>query len=327
MKISYVGLDKEKEVLVKDELGEVSFFNNIEEVEDTEILSVFINSVVTREIIEKLPSLKMIVTRSTGYDHVDIEAAREKGIMVTNVPSYGSRTVAEFTFALILALSRNAYASYDELRTEGKCDCLDHFEGFDLAGKKIGIIGTGAIGSNVAKIAVGFGMNVVAYDVYPDDAASLAIGFEYVSLDELVSESDIVSLHVPYCDDTHHLVNEDLLNKFKNTSYLINTARGEVVDTKALLSAINDKKIAGAGLDVLEGERTLGDELDLLDGKLKSIDDFKILLADHQLIDLPNVIVTPHIAFNTIEAKNEIQRVTIKNIESFINQEPINLIK
>ena len=327
MKISYVGINNDKKEKIKESFEEVEFFNNIEDVEDTDILSVFVDTIISRDDIERMKSLKMIATRSTGYDHVDRTASEERNIIISNVPTYGSRTVAEFTFSLILALSRNAYASYDELKNSGKCDCLDHFEGFDLVGKTLGVIGTGAIGRNVIKIATGFGMKVIAYDVYPDDATAVALGFEYVSLEEVVSTSDIVTLHVPYCEATHHLINEELLSKFKKGSYLINTARGEVIDTKALLSALNDDVLAGAGLDVLEGERELGEELDLLNTDIKNVDEFKILIADHKLIDMKNVIVTPHIAFNTVEAKAEIQRVTVENIKSFINNSPTNLIK
>ena len=329
MKISYVGLNEDKHEEIKKVLKEheVHFYNKIEEVKNTDILSIFVDTVVSKEDINRMADLKMIATRSTGYDNVDKDYAKERNIIVSNVPSYGARTVAEFTFSLILALSRNAYVSYEEMKNDGKCKDLDHFEGFDLSGKTIGVIGTGSIGKNVIRIAEGFGMKVVAYDMYPDDASAVALGFEYISLDELVSTSDIITLHIPYLESTHHLVNEELLSKFKKGSYLINTSRGEVVDTKALLKYLNSGILKGAGLDVLEGERKIGDELDLLNGDYKDIDEFKVLLADHKLIDMPNVIVTPHIAFNTVEAKDEIQRVTLDNILSFINNEPINLIK
>lgn len=293
---------------------------------DAEVLSIFVSSRTTAEMLANMPKLKLIVARSMGYDHIDVAAAQGKGIAVSTVPTYGVRTVAEFAFALILALSRKAYAAYDRLKQEGTTD-VKHFEGFDLAGKTIGIVGTGNIGKNMVKIAKGFDMKVIASDARQDDAFAKEQGFEYKPLEALVAESDIVSLHVPYLPATHHLINAEILAKFKKGSYLINTARGAVVDTKALVLALKSEQLGGAGLDVVEGERTLFDELSLLSDEHQDINEFQQLVAAHMLLDMPNVVLTPHIAFNSKEAKKEINEVAAKNITSFIAGTPQNILK
>lgn len=324
-------LEKEK---IKRELSDyqLDFFDedlsleNISKISDSDIISTFIKTEFPKEIIEKLENTKLIATRSTGYDHIDLEATKKAGIAVANVPNYGSRTVAEYTFALILGLSRKSHAAYDRLREDGKTDIKD-YEGFDLIGKTLGVIGVGNIGKNVIKIAKGFSMNVLAFDVHPEEEFAKEMDFKYETLENVLANSDIVTLHVPYIEQTHHLINEKNLKLMKKTAYLINTSRGEVVDTKALVNTLEDAEIAGAGLDVLEGERNLNEELDLLSEEINDINEFQILLADHKLIDMENVIVTPHIAFNTKEAKNEILETTIENIKSFINGQPKNIIQ
>lgn len=293
---------------------------------DTDILSVFVSSPVTAITITGMPNLKCVAARSTGYDHIDMASAKKGGIVVSTVPSYGSRTVAEFAFALILALSRKAYAAYDELRDKGTTD-FKRYEGFDLAGKTIGIIGTGKIGKNAARIARGFDMRVLLTDMHPDDAFAKDIGATYGALESVVLESDVISLHVPYMKETHHLMNAALLQKCKEGSYIINTARGAVIDTLALAQALKSGHIAGAGLDVLEGEKELLDEMSLLSDVHNDINEFRTLVAAHALIDMPNVIVTPHIAFNTREAKREIIETTIQNILAFIQGAPIHAIR
>ncbi len=291
--------------------------DNCAKAKDAEILSVFISSEITESILSKMPNLKFIATRSTGYNRIDLSSATARGIAVSNVPNYGSRTVAEFAFALIFALSRKAYSAYDRLRTNGSTDVKD-FEGFNLAGKTLGIIGTGNIGKNSARIANGLGMKILAFDVYPDEEFAKEASCEYTELEKLVTKSDIITIHVPLLSTTHHLINAKLLSLFKQDSYLINTARGGIIDTHALVSSLKNGKLAGAGLDVLEGERELLDETSLLLEDDNDIEKFRLLVADHSLVDMPNVIVTPHIAFNTREAKREILETTIENIKSYI---------
>ncbi|MFA5934089.1 MAG: NAD(P)-dependent oxidoreductase, partial [Candidatus Paceibacterota bacterium] len=293
---------------------------------DADIVSVFINSEISKEIIDLLPNLKFVSTRSTGFDHIDINELKNKNIIVSNVPSYGSHTVAEFAFALILDLSRKVSNANRQVREESNFD-TSGFKGFDLFGKTLGVIGTGKIGKNIVKIAKGFGMKVIAFDAYPDDHFATENNFQYFPLNEVLANSDIVTLHTPYNKDTHHLINEENIKLFKNGSYLINTARGEILDTEALLFGLREGIIAGAGLDVLEDERKLKEEAEFIANGRANMNDFKILLEDHMLIDMPNVIVTPHIAFDSSEAEIEILKTTVENILAFNSGVPQNIVK
>jgi len=304
---------------------ETPFTEVTKEMEQTDILSVFVQSPVSKEMIERMPNLRLIAARSMGYDHIDISAAQARGVKVCTVPTYGVRTVAEFAFALILALSRKAFMAYERLKLDGAVD-VGRFEGFDLAGKTIGIIGTGNIGKNTAKIARGFAMDILLFDVHPDQPFAADVQGTYVPLEELVSRADIVSVHVPLLPSTQHLVNAALLAKFKSGSYLINTSRGGVVDTAALADSLASGHLAGAGLDVIEGERTLFDEMQLLHNTHNDITEFREHVAAHVLLDMPNVILTPHIAFNSKEAKREIILVTVRNIASFIAGKPEHVV-
>jgi len=301
---------------------------NIDLAKDADIISVFVNSEVRKEIIEQLPNLKLIVTASTGFDHIDIDFAKQKNIPVANVPAYGSQTVAEFTFALLLTLSRRVYWGYHQLR-EGTSFDLSQLEGFDLEGKTLGVLGTGKIGQNVVRIAKGFAMNVIATDPFPKPELAKQFGFEYVSLDELLAKADIITVHVPYLPDTHHLINSTNLAKVKKGAILINTARGEIVETEALLAALNDGRIKAAALDVLEGERDLKEERVIMAGtdpKIERMENMRKLVEDHVLIDLPNVVVTPHMAFFTREAIGRIMQTTADNIKNFIAGNPGNIV-
>ncbi|MEK9209164.1 MAG: NAD(P)-dependent oxidoreductase [Patescibacteria group bacterium] len=282
-----------------------------------EIVSVFVNSEIRAPLIDRLPDLKLIATRSMGFDHIDVEHARSKGIHVVNVTTYAAHPVAEFTFALLLCVTRRIYHAYNQLR-EGTDYNIRNLGGFNLFGKTIGVAGTGRIGRNVVGIARGFGMKVVAFDAMPDAAFAAEQGFPYVSLEELVAQSDIISLHLPYTKETHHILDASLCAKMKKGVILVNTARGELIDTHALVAALQDGTIWGAGLDVLEEERAFKEERGAIAGNKEGID-YRLLTANHILIDMPNVIVTPHIAFETAEAMQEIERVTAKAITDYIN--------
>lgn len=323
MKISFFEITKEEKGKLMEEFTghDCNFFEvkltayTAHLAKDSEMVSVFVNSMVTKDVIEAIPNLKFISTRSTGFDHIDTAFAKSKNIKVSNVPSYGSRTVAEFTFALILELSRKVHLANKHMKDKVNCDISD-LRGFDLCGKTLGVVGTGKIGKNVVKIAKGFDMKVVAFDAFPDLNFAKENGFEYATLMDLLSQSDIVSLHTPYNKDTHHFINMESIKDFKSGSYLINTARGEIVETKALMYGLEEKIIAGAGLDVLEEERRLKENMD----------DTENLHEDRKLINMPNVIVTPHVAFSSNEAEAEILRVTVDNILSFINNSPKNIV-
>jgi len=294
--------------------------------EETEIISIFVDSVINAKVLESFPNLKLICTRSTGYDHIDIEACKAKGVAVATVPSYGEETVAEYTFALMLTLSRKIFESYDRIKETGSFD-LTGMRGFDLNGKTLGVIGTGKIGKNVIEIAKGFNMKVIAYDKFPDSAYQQKMGYEYLTMDEVLAQADIITLHVPFLPGNEHMINAESIAKMKKGVYLINTARGALVETEALLKALQSGQIAGAGLDVLEEEGVIKDELNFLTGAHPGEHDLRVVLENHVLVDMPNVVVTPHNAFNTWEALKRILNTTLKNIKSFSSGTPQNVVK
>ncbi len=287
---------------------------DLEALKECEALSVFIYSQVTAEVIEKLPKLKLIVTRSTGFDHIDLEAAKARDITISNVPSYGENTVAEHTFALILALSRNVHKSH--VRRLANDFSIEGLQGFDLKGKTLGVIGAGKIGMHVIKIAKGFGMEVIAYDAFENHFLSEVLDFKYVSLEALLQQSDIVTLHTPYMKSTHHLINQRNIDLLKRGSILINTARGELVETEALIRGLDENILAGAGLDVIEGELIIREEKELLTQKVSSAE-VEALAKDRSLLSRDNVVYTPHIAFYSREALERILSTTIDNIECY----------
>jgi D-lactate dehydrogenase len=287
---------------------------NVASVASADVISIFINSEISADVVAALPATKFITTRSTGFDHIDIAAAKAKGIAVANVPAYGSHTVAEYAFALILSLSRKLFPARARIRDE-KSFSIAGLEGFNLEGKTLGVLGTGRIGKNVITIAKAFGMNVIAYDAFHDDAFAEKAGFPYVDLPALLSQSDILTFHLPYNKGTHHVLNETNISLIKKGAYLVNTARGELIDTKALLVALTDGTIAGAGIDVMESERSL-----------KAGVSSEIVSEDMTLATLPNVILTPHVAFYTQEAVAEINKTTIQNIVLFIGGTPQNIV-
>jgi D-lactate dehydrogenase len=287
------------------------------------VVSVFIRSHVTRELLDQLPSLRGIATRSTGYDHVDLAACREHSLVVCNVPTYGENTVAEHTFGLILALSRRIHQAY--VRTTQGNFSLQGLRGFDLKGRTLGIVGTGHIGLHAIRIGRGFGMRVVASDARRQPLLAEVLGFEYVELDELLEQSDIVSLHVPYGAATHHLLNRDRLQRMKRGSLLINTARGGLVDTDALLWALDEGILAGAGLDVLEGEELIAEEQQLLRADV-STEHLQAVIRGHVLLRRENVVFTPHIAFDSEEALRRILETTVENVEGLLRGSPTNVV-
>lgn len=289
-----------------------------------EALCIFIDSAVGNAELERFPSLKLIATRSTGYDHIDLAAAKERGITVVTVPFYGENTVAEFAFALLLALSRRVPEAQRKVRDE--VFSPQGLRGFDLAGKTIGIIGCGHIGMHVVRMAHGFGMKVVGFEVHPDPAVAKANDLTFLPLPELLATSDIISIHVPYNAHTHHLINKENIGSLKKGAYLINTARGAIVETEALVDALQKGILAGAGLDVLEEEGDLADATALLSAPHPNEAALKVTLENHYLINHPRVIVTPHVAFNTTEALTRILDTTVGNIQGFASGTPTNVV-
>jgi D-lactate dehydrogenase len=353
VKISFVETESQEEEFFRAELGaahDLEFVGAVDEASPgVEILSVFIHSPVSAAFMAAHPALRLIVTRSTGYDHIDMAAARARGITVCRVPNYGENTVAEHSFALLLALSRrlreslSAYAShrfsYQALR------------GFDLMGRTFGIIGTGRIGLHAARIARGFQMEVLAYDVHTQPLVAAALDFEYVPFDELLRRSDVLSLYIPLMPRTRRIINRDTLARCKRGVVLINTARGALVDTDALLEALESGQVGGAGLDVLEDERVLQEEgtriitseivahiqnspappqegesrpQEPLDRRARE-EEFRSLVRYGRLIERPDVIFTPHSAFNSAEAVARIEEQTVLSIVKFLAGTPVNL--
>lgn len=299
---------------------------NLPDSRDFDAISVFVDSAVDKKVLRSLKDLKFVETRSTGYDHIDLKECEKKGIKVSYSPSYGERTVAEFTFALILTLTRKVAESYDRIRETGSFS-LEGFRGVDLAGKTLGVIGTGRIGRNVIHIANGFDMDIVAYDLYPNSALAKEMNFSYMTFEDVLKNSDVITLHVPYMPETHHLINKESIRMIKKGALLINTSRGGVIETESLVRALKDGHLGGAGLDVLEEEGAIKDEMELLMDLHPQETDLRTLLANHVLIDMPNVIITPHNAFNTWEALERILDTSIANIGGFLKKKYVNLIK
>lgn len=293
-------------------------------ISNTNVLAIFIYSQINKEVIDKLPNLEYITTMSTGYDHIDTKECAKRNILVSNVPRYGENTVAEHTFALILALARKIPQSLEKVRRYDFS--LDGLRGFDLKGKTIGIVGLGSIGQHVAKIAKGFEMKVIAYDPAKSLDFARSLGVELTSFQDLLTRSDIISLHAPYNQSTHHIINQQNIYLIKKGAYLINTARGGLVETQALVKALDQGLLAGAGLDVLEEELAIKEEKELLCQTSKNPETLNTLLQNHILIQDPRVIITPHNAFNSKEALQRILDTTAENIKNYILGNLINQI-
>jgi D-lactate dehydrogenase len=290
---------------------------------DALVVSPFIYSKLTAERLAHLPRLKLVATRSTGFDHVDLAACRARGITVCNVPSYGENTVAEHTFALILALSRKVHEAFVRVRAGNFS--LDGLRGFDLKDKTIGVIGAGHIGLHVIRIARGFGMNVLAFDPRRDRFLAEVLGFAYADLDDVLARADILTLHAPDNSHTHHLINRANIHRLKRGAILINTSRGGLVDTTALLEALDQGILAGAGLDVLEGEEAVLEESALLSDQTNP-ELLRRAIQNHLILKKPNVVFTPHNAFNSQEALERILETTADNIRAFAAGTPKNVV-
>jgi len=320
--------DKVKDALPDFDIETVEgpLHENVGEAAEADVVSVFVTSEVKKEHMDKMANLKMVATRSTGFDHIDLEEAAAREVVVANVPTYGQNTVAEHAFSLILALSRKVFQSFE--KTEKMDFDREGLEGFDLKGKTLGVVGCGNIGRHSVRIGRGFGMEVLVYDVKADEEFAKETGCTFTDdLDELLSKSDVITLHVPYIPDvTHHLINKDNVKKIKRGAVLVNTARGAVVDTEAILWALEDGVLSGAGLDVLEEENPTFDHIELLSKGFPKEQDIATLLRNHILVARDDVIITPHNAFNSTEAKQRIFDTTVENIERFAAGEPENVV-
>lgn len=311
----------EREIINLDVYGvgifEGELQDNIELAKKYDIVSVFIYSKMDKEVLDKLPDLKMIATRSTGVDHIDIGECKKRKIEVMSVQAYGSNTVAEYTFGLILAVAKNIVEAHqaveeDEFSPEG-------LTGIDLFGKTLGIVGLGKIGANVAKMAKGFGMKILAVERTPDEKIVKKYGIKIVDLETLLKESDVVTLHVPAMKETYHLINRDNIKLMKEGSILVNTARGAVVETSALIWALNKNILRGVGLDVVEEEDKV-ESLSMVMSQRPKKEDLQDVLSYHMLRDRDDVVFTPHNAFNTEEAIGRIIKTTVENIKQFTSR-------
>lgn len=334
MKLAFFELEGWEEKIIREKFPNDEIFlskeklneSNLPAQNDFEVISIFVNSPITEKVLAHFPNLKFLTTRSTGFDHIDLAACKKRGILAAFVPGYGNNTVAEWAFGLILNLTRKMYLAIDRIKETENFN-FEGLRGIDLKNRTIGIIGTGRIGKEMIKISHGFGMNVLAFDLFPDEAAAKELGFEYADLETVLKNSDIISIHTPYSEKTHHLINKENIKFVKPGAYLINTARGGIVETDALVWALQNKILAGAGLDVLEEEGEIKDEmLFLREGEMRG-EKLKTVLENHILMKMPNVLITPHNAFNSQEALQRILDTTIENIKSFSLGNPVNLIK
>ncbi len=275
---------------------------------------VFVNAPMDRTVLNRLHGVgvRLILLRCAGYNNVDLGAAREMGMSVMRVPAYSPEAVAEHAMALALAVNRKLHKAYIKVRENNFA--LIGLTGLDLYGKTAGIVGTGRIGLAMCRICRGFGMRILAYDKYESTAAK-ALGVEYVPLERLFAESDLISLHCPLNDETYHMINEQTIAQMKSGVILVNTSRGALVDTQALIAGIRDHRFHGVGLDVYEEED---------DNVFENRED-DILLSSvvSRLLSFPNVIVTSHQGFLTAEALDAIAKTTLQNAQSYADGAPI----
>ena len=283
-----------------------------EQEQNADVISVFTLSKLDKQVLSKFKNLKLILTRSVGFSHIDLDYCNSKNIIVANAPHYGDYTVAEFSFGLLLSLVRRIGYGQHELK---QGDMYPETYGMELYNKTIGIIGTGAIGSKSIKIAKGFSMNVLCYDINENEDLSQEYNVKYVDLDTLCKFSDVIMLHAPFTSHNYHMIDKRKLSLMKDTAVIVNTARGELIDTEALYDALIENKIQGAALDVFEFEETISNKRPTEKINLKKL---RISLINNKLLNLPNVIATPHIAYDTKEAINRILQKTAKSLNEFL---------
>jgi len=280
----------------------------IEKVKDVDALATLLSDKIDAEVFDAAPKLKMIAQLAVGFDNVDVQEATKRGIYVSNTPEVLTDTTADFAWALLMTLARRVVEADKYVRT-GKWKVGWHpamLQGRDVYGATIGIVGAGRIGYAVAKRATGFSMKILFYDVIPRPEMEKDFGAKKVDLDTLLKQSDFVSIHVPLMKETHHLINAEKLRLMKKTAYLINNSRGPVVDEKALYDALNEGRIAGAGLDVFEQEPAP---------------------LDNPLLKLDNVVVAPHISSASYETRSKMAEMVADNLVAFFEgKKPPNLV-
>jgi D-lactate dehydrogenase len=310
---------------------------------DAQILSVFLNSTINGELLDRHSSIELITTRSTTTEHIDVAECGRRGVTVSNVTTYGEHTVAEHTFALMLGLSRKLREAMGVSRETAFS--YEQLRGSDLRGKTLGVVGAGHIGQHVIRMAKAFGLEPVVYDIETNTDLARDLGFSYVGFEELLASADIITLHAPLTAETYHLFDRQAFAKCRPGVLIINTARGRLIETVALVEALDSGIVGGAGLDVLEDERVMrratnrviGDQIierlhsDFAPRELRAHDNSRIkelhdLMLHHNLLERSNVLFTPHIAFNSMEAVERILVATVENIRAFVAGAPINVV-
>lgn len=287
----------------------------VQAVNDVDAVCVFVNDRVNREVIEVLASrgMKIVALRCAGFNNVDLDAARDFGISVCRVPAYSPEAVAEHAMAMLLTLNRKTHKAYNRVREQNFA--LNGLLGFNLYGKTIGIVGTGKIGKAFCRVAKGFGCKLLAFDIYEDEQLK-EIGVSYVDIDTLYRSSDIISLHCPLTPENKHMVNSTSIQQMKDGVVLLNTSRGALIDTSAVIDALKTRKIGGLALDVYEQE----EKLFFKDLSGTIIEDDTI----QRLMSFPNVLITAHQAFFTEEALTQIASTTLRNIEELLSDRALS---
>jgi len=285
-------------------------YRTVREASGSDAICIFVNDRADIKVIEELAQMnvKLIALRCAGYNNVDLKACKALNIQVVRVPAYSPYAVAEHAMGLILTLNRKLHKAYNRTR-EGNF-ALQGLVGFDIHGKTVGVIGTGKIGVCLIDILVGFGCTVLCYDIYQSEAVKQKRNTKYVELDELLAKSDIISLHLPLLESTKHIINEGSINKMKKGVMLINTSRGTLIDTLALIAGLKSGQIGYAGLDVYEEEEAYFFE----DHSAEVISDATL----SRLLTFPNVVITGHQAFFTADALENIATTTIQNVDAFV---------
>ncbi len=295
-------------------------FNNpetltLEPYKNAQVISVFPHSeALKNSYLDFFPNLKLIATRSTGFNHIDLEYARKRNISVVHVPHYGEITVAEFTIGTMIGLSRKIYKAKSQMKANNVH--INEYIGFDLFNRTLGVIGTGAIGQHVIKLAKAFGMKILAFDPFPHQAV-MDLGVDYVSLTELYKNADIITLHCPATKENYHLLDETAFSQMKQGVCIVNTARGSLIDTESLYNALKSGKVGGAALDVLENEDIITQREISTDMNTQEHDFFIDSVINFKMMQLDTTLITPHIAFNTTDAVHRILQTTVENIQAF----------
>ena len=335
-KVYFVATCKEERRVFTELLpeGVPVFVNRLAQVpEDASLVSVMFDSPIDEKFLDAHPSLVLLATRSTTCDHIDLEACRERSIAVKNVADYGENTVAEHVFALLLALSRKLRTCYDSVRL-GRLD-RSELRGFDLFGKTLGVIGCGRVGLHVIRLAAGFRMKVLGHDTHPHPFHTELLDFEYCSLARIFAESDVITLHIPLTSKTRHMIDSKAVQQFKPGVVLINTARGGLLEMQAVMDGLESAQIGGLGLDVLEDESVFrGGASNILGAQIAErvrvagdaqgrgtrlrLEEIRNVMRTHRVLQHPQVVFTPHTAYNSIEAVERICRLTVSNLRPFL---------